>query len=83
MCAFLRAEAARNPAEVAASSAAMSALLTCSGGRTEAAVPPLTAALEQVLLRLDARVQAIYEGLPPNVLLLVATGHGDTATVRK
>ena len=63
--------------------AAMSALLTCSAGGAEVAVPPLSAALEAVLQRLDARVHAVYEGLPPNALLVVATGHGDTPTVRK
>lgn len=81
--ACLCAEMSRTPTAVAASIAAISALLTCSPGGAEVAVPPVSAALEAVLQRLDARVHAVYQGLPPNALLIVATGHGDTPAVRK
>ncbi|GAQ87994.1 Exonuclease family protein [Klebsormidium nitens] len=76
-------EMARTPTAVAASIAAISALLTCSPSGADVAVPPVSAALEAVLQRLDARVHAVYQGLPPNALLIVATGHGDTPAVRK
>lgn len=37
--------------------------------------------LDTVLKRFDAHLQGIYDGLPRNSLLLVATGSGDSATV--
>lgn len=39
--------------------------------------------LEEVLHRLDGRVRGLYDDLPSNALLIICTGHGDTAIVRR
>lgn len=39
--------------------------------------------MQTVLTRLDARFRKVYDALEPNTLVIVATGLGDTVTVRK
>ncbi|BDA41970.1 Small RNA degrading nuclease 5 [Coccomyxa sp. Obi] len=41
------------------------------------------AAMEQILKQLDERLGRIYAALPPNAMLIVAAGQGDTAEVRR
>ncbi|GBG85051.1 hypothetical protein CBR_g39514 [Chara braunii] len=45
--------------------------------------PRVSAELEKQLRMVDARVAALHEALPTNSLFIVATGHGDTALVRR
>lgn len=39
--------------------------------------------LKTVLSRLDGRFRKVHDALEPNTLLIVATGHGDTVSVRR
>lgn len=39
--------------------------------------------LQAVLARLDDRFKKVHDALEPNTLLIVATGHGDTVSVRR
>jgi hypothetical protein len=41
------------------------------------------AALDAALRALDAGVASVWAALPANTLLVVATGHGDTAEVER
>ncbi|KAG0606128.1 hypothetical protein M758_9G116100 [Ceratodon purpureus] len=43
----------------------------------------LSEGLQTILARLDDRFKKLYDALEPNTLLIVATGHGDTASVRR
>nr|GLL47958.1 small RNA degrading nuclease 5 isoform X1 [Ipomoea trifida] len=36
-----------------------------------------------ILNRMDARVTNLYANLPPNAMLVICTGHGDTAIVQR
>lgn len=39
--------------------------------------------LKKILIRLDARVRNLHSSLPTNTMLIVCTGHGDTAIVHR
>ncbi|CAM8885571.1 unnamed protein product [Rhodiola kirilowii] len=39
--------------------------------------------LKEVLKRLDGRVRTVYSLLPTNAMLIICTGHGDTAIVQR
>ena len=49
----------------------------------EEACRVLPEGLQTELTRLDERFKKVYDALQPNTLLIVATGHGDTASVRR
>lgn len=64
--------------------AEMISLLTCSkpSGRKKIAYN-VTSELKDVLSQIDTRVKSLYTSLPENAMLVICTGHGDTATVQK
>lgn len=65
--------------------AEMISLLTCSkkpSSRKRSAYK-VTSELEDILSRINSRVKSIYSSLPDNAMLVICTGHGDTATVQK
>lgn len=65
--------------------AEMIALLTCnnkSKGRKSIKYT-VTPDLKDVLSRLNSRIKNIYSSLPSNVMLIVCSGHGDTAVVQR
>ncbi|KAG6390467.1 hypothetical protein SASPL_148202 [Salvia splendens] len=65
--------------------AEMISLLTCSkkpSSRKRSAYKA-TSELEDILSRINSRVKSIYSSLPDNAMLVICTGHGDTATVQK
>ncbi|ESW33378.1 hypothetical protein PHAVU_001G064400 [Phaseolus vulgaris] len=41
------------------------------------------AELKEILVRMDARVHNLYLSLPTNAMMIIFTGHGDTAIVRR
>ena len=78
--------------------AEMAALMTCNEfskswnlssdasstqDRQSTSKPPLPAQLQTILARLNDRVTKIHSALPPNSVLIVVTGHGDAASVRR
>lgn len=64
--------------------AEMISLLTCSkpSGRKKIAYK-VTSEMKEILSRIDNRVKSLYSSLPENAMLVICTGHGDTATVQK
>lgn len=42
-----------------------------------------SAELKGILARMDTRVHKLYASLPTNAMMIVCTGHGDTAVVRR
>jgi RNA exonuclease 1 len=77
--------------------AEMAAMMTCnlpaksksisenSSSKQEAEIVcrSLPESLQRVLAGLDDRFRKVYDALEPNTLLIVATGHGDTSSVRR
>ncbi|KAL1533534.1 Small RNA degrading nuclease 5, variant 2 [Salvia divinorum] len=64
--------------------AEMISLLTCSKPSSrKRSVYKVTSELEDILSRINSRVKSIYSSLPDNAMLVICTGHGDTATVQK
>ncbi|PKA54538.1 Small RNA degrading nuclease 5 [Apostasia shenzhenica] len=65
--------------------AEMVSLLTCNRKSAMQAMQlrTLSSELKSVLLRLDARIEDLYNALARNTLFIVSTGHGDTATVQR
>lgn len=63
----------------------MMSLLTCQKNSAKGKDIKLSATteLKEILARMDARVQNLYELLPLNAMLIICTGHGDTAVVRR
>jgi len=41
------------------------------------------AELKEILARMDARIHNLYLSLPTNAMMIIFTGHGDTAIVRR
>ena len=39
--------------------------------------------LKEILTRMDTRVRSLYATLPTNTMLIICTGHGDTAIVHR
>lgn len=89
---------ARSSEDMAMRMAEMAALATCSKGSKSVnffptgsmkqdsestALPLLPRSLETILAQMDNHVKKIHDALPPNSLLIVVTGHGDTASVRR
>lgn len=77
-------EQAKSLATLTTHAAQMAALLTCNAPSEKATVKrKMTTELQNVLLQLDDRVKQLYGALSSNTMLVVASGHGDTATVRR
>nr|GMD13320.1 small RNA degrading nuclease 5 isoform X2 [Ipomoea batatas] len=65
--------------------AQMIAMLTCenkSSNRKNIKYE-ITPELKNILNRMDTRVRNLYGNLPPNAMLVICTGHGDTAIVQR
>ena len=39
--------------------------------------------LKEILTRMDTRIRSLYATLPTNAMLIICTGHGDTAIVHR
>ncbi|KAI4337907.1 hypothetical protein L6164_016271 [Bauhinia variegata] len=65
--------------------AEMMSLLTCENSTTKGKGIKLgvTAELKEILARMDSRIQNLYTSLPTNAMLIICTGHGDTAIVHR
>lgn len=63
--------------------AEMMALGTCQNNAAKGKGFKLKASdeLKEILARMDARIQNLYLSLPKNAMLIICTGHGDTAIV--
>ncbi|KAK3032423.1 hypothetical protein RJ639_037150 [Escallonia herrerae] len=64
--------------------AEMIALLTCNKSSTsrKSIKYSVTSELKDILGRLNARIRSVYSSLPANAMLIICTGHGDTAIVQ-
>lgn len=65
--------------------AEMISLLTCQkkSVNKKAVKCKMTSELKEILTRMNARVRCLYSALPTNTMLIICTGHGDTAIVHK
>ncbi|KAK2974541.1 hypothetical protein RJ640_007385 [Escallonia rubra] len=65
--------------------AEMIALLTCNKSSTsrKSIKYSVTSELKDILGRLNARIRSVYSSLPANAMLIICTGHGDTAIVQR
>ncbi|XP_011101874.1 small RNA degrading nuclease 5 isoform X1 [Sesamum indicum] len=64
--------------------AEMISLLTCSKPTGRKSITyNVTSELKNILSRIDNRVKNLYSCLPSNAMLVICTGHGDTAIVQK
>ena len=65
--------------------AEMMSLLTCRKNSVNGKGIKLgvTAELKEILARMDARIHSLCTSLPTNSMLIVCTGHGDTAIVHR
>jgi len=63
----------------------MMALQTCQNNSAKQKGSKLKAPaeLKEILARMDARIQNLYLSLPTNAMMIIFTGHGDTAIVRR
>lgn len=76
---------ADDPEKLNKSLAEMVALLTCSkkaGGRKSIKYDVSTE-LKSILSRMDGRIRSLHSSLPLNSMLIICTGHGDTAIVHR
>ncbi|KAL3504330.1 hypothetical protein ACH5RR_034171 [Cinchona calisaya] len=65
--------------------AEMISLLTCNqnpSGR-KSIKNRVTSELKDILSRMDYRIRSLHSDLPPNTMLIICTGHGDTAIVHR
>ncbi|XP_060198421.1 small RNA degrading nuclease 5 isoform X1 [Lycium barbarum] len=65
--------------------AEMIALLTCEkqSNNRKSIKFDVTPELKDILSRMNRRVKSIYSNLPVNTMLIICTGHGDTAIVQR
>ncbi|XP_043698425.1 small RNA degrading nuclease 5-like isoform X2 [Telopea speciosissima] len=65
--------------------AEMISLLTChkTSKRCKDIKYSVTPELKDILTRMDARIRSLYARLPTNAMLIVCTGHGNTAVVQR
>ncbi|XP_010999831.1 PREDICTED: small RNA degrading nuclease 5 isoform X2 [Populus euphratica] len=65
--------------------AEMISLLTCEkkSTNTKGMKCNMTPQLKEILTSMDARVRCLYSTLPTNTMLIICTGHGDTAIVNR
>ncbi|KZV41759.1 small RNA degrading nuclease 5 [Dorcoceras hygrometricum] len=63
--------------------AEMISLVTCSISTSQKSIIyKVTSELKDILSRIDNRVNSLYASLPCNTMLVICTGHGDTAMVQ-
>ncbi|CAA0809984.1 Small RNA degrading nuclease 5 [Striga hermonthica] len=64
--------------------AEMISLLTCNNSTSRKKIAyNITSELKDILSRVDKRVKSLHSSLPCNSMLVICTGHGDTAIVQK
>uniref|UniRef100_A0A7N0TZG8 Exonuclease domain-containing protein n=2 Tax=Kalanchoe fedtschenkoi TaxID=63787 RepID=A0A7N0TZG8_KALFE len=64
--------------------AEMMSLLTCHSPCNKRKSKNIVAPeIKEVLTRLDGRIRTIYSLLPTNAMIIICTGHGDTAIVQR
>lgn len=63
--------------------AEMVSLLTCQKNPTKRKDAKCKPELKQILSQIDSRIRSLYAALPVNAMLIICTGHGDTAIVRR
>lgn len=65
--------------------AEMISLLTCDKSSTQkkGIKYSVTSELKDILTRLDARIRRLHSSLPMNAMLVICTGHGNTAIVHR
>lgn len=63
----------------------MISLLTCdkSSTKNKGIKYSVTSELKDILTRLDARIRRLHSSLPMNAMLVICTGHGNTAIVHR
>lgn len=78
---------ARDAQALNAQAAEMIALTTCSDKLAKSTKKTfgheVSSELQAILQHMDKRVMNLFTALPTNGLLIISTGHGDTATVRR
>ncbi|KAL5560469.1 hypothetical protein UlMin_036680 [Ulmus minor] len=72
---------ANNPDKLNQKVAEITSLLTCKSGNRKSTKYAVSSDLKEVLIRMDARIRSLQAALPTNTMLVICTGHGDTATV--
>ncbi|XP_058724557.1 small RNA degrading nuclease 5 isoform X2 [Vicia villosa] len=65
--------------------AEMIALHTCqkSNSNGKGLKPNISSELKEIVTRMDNKIHKLYKSLPTNAMMIVCTGHGDTAVVRR
>eukprot|EP00249_Psilotum_nudum_P018283 c26728_g2_i1 orf=54-1868(+) len=64
--------------------AQMASLMTCNRAVEKFdAQRNVSAEFQNILLQMDERIKQLHSALPSNTMLIVASGHGDTASVRR
>ncbi|XP_031383418.1 small RNA degrading nuclease 5 isoform X1 [Punica granatum] len=63
--------------------AEMVSLLTCQKNSAKRKDSKCKPELKEILSRIDSRIRSLYAALPMNTMLIICTGHGDTAIVRR
>eukprot|EP01018_Ginkgo_biloba_P018876 Gb_18905 [translate_table: standard] len=78
---------AKNDETLNAQAAEMIALMTCNDklatSKKKNFCRRISPELQAILEHIDKRVKQLYSALPTNGMLIISTGHGDTATVRR
>uniref|UniRef100_A0A1D1YE22 Small RNA degrading nuclease 5 n=1 Tax=Anthurium amnicola TaxID=1678845 RepID=A0A1D1YE22_9ARAE len=57
--------------------------LTCKTQSKKVVQHSTTSELKDILMHMDARIKRLYDALPVNSMLIISTGHGDTAIVQR
>lgn len=63
--------------------AEMIALNTCGSSKGKGLKSNISAELKEIVARMDVRIHKLYKSLPTNAMMIVCSGHGDTAVVRR
>lgn len=58
-------------------------ILTCQNDYVKRKDAKAKPEVKEILSRLDFKVRTIYNELPTNTMMIICTGHGDTAIVRR
>lgn len=76
---------AEDPESLNKKLAEMMALHTCQKNSSQQKGFKLNSSteLKEILGRIDTRIHKLYTSLPTNAMIIVCTGHGDTAVVRR
>ncbi|CAL5206605.1 unnamed protein product [Lathyrus oleraceus] len=65
--------------------AEMIALHTCQKNNSngKGLKPNISSEVKEIVTRMDNKIHKLYKSLPTNAMMIVCTGHGDTAVVRR